>query len=245
MTMTPQRPVKLVLSVDVPPSLEADDERLDRLAHALAHPGSAVTWALDEPGSRTTANRLRRRVPNSEFSILADAGWVGPRAGRTRFAHQLSRWMLASRRAGLTVSTITLQDTSLHQHLDLLVKHRICWVRAHRVDPRAGSPLRPENLRYGVWQLTPTVSVPGPHRWMTALALRQQIRRFQLVHLRVDGERVAASSRDLSWLDTTIRHLAQRSARGQLTMMTHQALARCLFPTRRTRGMHSILHRAA
>src|SRR5436853_3167817 len=65
-----------------------------------------ATWAVSDPAHSAATSLIRKSPIEHEFAILGDANWVGPTAGRTRFARELVRRLTQARAAGLDVTTL-------------------------------------------------------------------------------------------------------------------------------------------
>src|SRR5262245_42401944 len=60
-----------------------------------------ATWAVNDPAHSAATSLLIRSAVAHDLAILGDANWIGPTAGRTRFARELSRRLSQARAAGL------------------------------------------------------------------------------------------------------------------------------------------------
>src|SRR5690554_2760107 len=67
-----------------PPVIEALVEILD--SYRLA-----ATWAVGDPAHSAVTTLVTRSSVPHELALLGDHHWVGPTAGRTRFARELAR----------------------------------------------------------------------------------------------------------------------------------------------------------
>lgn len=232
------------------PGLAALTVRLITLTNTHRVP---ATWAVNDPAhSAATPTILRSETPH-ELAILGDANWLGPTAGRTRFAHELARRVLQSRAAGLNVTTIVPRVASVQQDIDLIVKHRISAVVGIEVPLHTGQHLAiPRALHYGVWEMP--ISGKHPMRsswlWSAGRILWRQIRRAasdaSTFHLVVDvpaveeeGDRAEHS---ITWL---MRRVAEMRDRGMLQIETLASAAARLSDVPTALPQRSILRSAA
>ena len=154
--MTPFAPDggSLVISIDLELAprqrMRLDDQRrlastTDSLIEALRDCRLAATWAVADPAVSAATEVIRAAAENNnaendnahDIAVLGDHTWIGPQAGRTRFARELSRRVLRAQVAGIGVSTLGVRDAVLSDHLDLLVQHGIPAVRGTRPLPAA------------------------------------------------------------------------------------------------------------
>src|SRR6478672_2251214 len=85
-------------------------KRLVALAETYRLP---ITWAACDPAHSAATSLIMRSALEHEFAILGDANWVGPSAGRTRFARELVRRLTQARAAGLGVSSLVPRVASV------------------------------------------------------------------------------------------------------------------------------------
>ncbi len=232
----------LVLSVDLPAA--TNTAQIQALASPFQQFQVAATWACDQMNSQIA--RLTD-VAGSELAIRGCSQWVG--VGRTKFAHHLGQRVNEFRQAGFQATTLALTDCSLDQNLDLLVKHRISWIREE--SPSQPGKMRPQSVRFGVWKSHPNVVFPGLGRWSRTFAplnlrhlLQRAARQSAALHVRVDGSRVVGPRRE-SQLLSLVQLVAQHRSQGQLEIATLSDLADQLRPNRSVVPMQSILRRAA
>ena len=112
-----------------------------------------VTWAVSDPAYSAATPLILRSAGAHELAILGDANWVGPTAGRTRFARELARRVSQARAAGINLKTLVPRVESVHRHIDLVIKQQISAV-AGVEPPQANRGLAiPRALHYGVWEI--------------------------------------------------------------------------------------------
>ena len=172
--------------------------------------------------------------------------------GRARFSSELSRRVLPSRAAGLSISTLVDLDCSLERHWDLLVKAGITSLR----DAASNFSMRRSgatSLRYGLWKMSPTLVLPITGRWSRATTGSRSIRREidqtmltkNLYQIVVDVPRLAtASMTTLRTFEQIIRHAALRREQGGLDILTLGEVAARLSQPRAVRPARSILRAA-
>ena len=257
----------LVISIDlelVPGQrLRLDDQRrlasmTDSLIEALRDFRLAATWAVADPAVSAATEAIRAAAENNnddddahDIAVLGDHTWIGPQAGRTRFARELSRRVLRAQVAGIGVSTLVVRDAVLCDHLDLLVKHGITAVRDTRPLP-SGTPYGAEPVRYGVWRMGATHRLGdlAAGRLGASGAIRRAVSRAaaraEACHLVIDAAQLARAGKGAPQrLQRVLRHIARLRDREELSVRTMAQTARTLMPARGRRAARSILHRAA
>src|SRR5262245_51527904 len=120
-----------------------------------------ATWAIGDPAhSATTAFVTLSAVPH-ELALLGDQHWLGPTAGRTRFARELARRVTQARAQGIEVATIVPRVAPIGEHIDLVVKHGLRAVAASLETPGNRAPnAGPRTLHYGVWEFATSEKLP-------------------------------------------------------------------------------------
>jgi hypothetical protein len=212
-----------------------------------------ATWAVSDPAHSAATPQILRSAVEHELAILGDANWIGPLAGRTRFARELSRRVAQARSAGIDVHALVPRVASIEPNIDLVVKQHITAVAgvappSHAVKHVAA----PRALHYGVWELPIASKLPQPATWFsnggwsTWRRIRRAARDAATYHLVVDAPSICAEGRralnTVAWL---MRRVANLRDRGLVRVETlHQAAAR-LAAVPATKPQQSILRRAA
>ncbi len=257
-----QRRGNFLISVDVEPhdndlaaarkAMSAADQILSLFNQHAIH----ATWALTDPASSPLRTKLA--AGKQEIALLGDPSWVGRSAGRTRFARELSRRVMAARSAQLPITTLALRDVVLQEGLDLVVRNGISALRGETaglsrdVQRRpAGDPCR--LLHFGVWEFPTSLVLPvggGPiwrnsWSWRSRRRIDSIIHQQGLLHVLIETHKLAAdASGFMAGLDRLLRHAAQRIQQGTLLNETlSQAVAR-LSHIQRAAPVRSILRAA-
>jgi hypothetical protein len=211
-----------------------------------------VTWAVSDPAySAATPLILRSSTPH-ELAILGDANWVGPTAGRTRFARELARRVSQARGAGINLNTLVTRVESVHRHIDLVIKQQISAVSGVEPPQAPRGPAVPRALHYGVWEIPVAASLPLRTRWWFSgkWFLFKQIRaaahsgaEFQMV---VDAPAIDHEGHgDLRLVDWLMRRVAELRNRGMVSVETLAQAAARLSAVRSATPQHSILRMVA
>jgi hypothetical protein len=137
-------------------------QQLIELANALSLP---ITWAVSDPAYSAATPLILRSDVEHELAILGDANWLGPTAGRTRFARELARRVSHARNAGFPMTTLVPRVASVERHIDLVVKQRIAAVAGVETSPSGRNVRTPRVLHYGVWELPLCGILPTSTRW--------------------------------------------------------------------------------
>lgn len=226
----------------------------DQLLQRLNEWRLPATWAVDEPAHWSFAKRLQASSVEHEIAILAGSDWIGSAAGRNLFAQELGRRVLAGRSAGLSISTVAPYESTIDDHLDLLVQHEISAVRGIvDLDARASRPAQPHPLHYGLWEMPGSLALPRFSRWWPggggAWKARRAIHRAavqgECFHLVLDVAALAqAGSPGLGVVDRVLRAVASGQEAGNVLAMTLAQAARHLTPARSYATSRSILRAA-
>ncbi len=211
-----------------------------------------VTWAVSDPAHSAATSLILRSGIEHEIAILGDLNWVGPTAGRTRFARELMRRLSQARATGLEVTSLIPNVASIEQHVDLVVKQGITAVAGlQEPDSDRHSPT-PRALYYGVWELPVSETLPLVSEWFVRgrYSLWRQIRRTMrdagTYHLVIDAPNIAESGRrgekTIAWLARRISLLRDR---GMINVHTLRTMAARLADVPAQRPQRSILRAAA
>ena len=186
-----------------------------------------ATWAVGDPAhSATTALVTLSSVPH-EMALLGDDHWVGPTAGRTRFARELARRVSQARAKGIEVVTMVPRVAAIAEHIDLVVKQDIRAV----VDVPVAAvertrPSHAQALHYGVWEFAASQRLPMESswlftRWKLYRSIRRAARQTATFHVVIDA---AAIEQQGPWAIATIarmaRHIGLLRNRGLLRVET-------------------------
>ena len=227
----------LVITVDLEPAAHRSNvqeaRRLDEVTEWLVaivnDLDMVATWAVADPAHSAATELLASGQANHELALLGDASWVGPAAGRGRFAKELFRRVSGSRGADLTVSSLVSRNVDVAQHIDLLVKHNITAITGLPSSEELKRPLSPPRVVcYGLWEMPVAARLPGQGNWRHRLVYASAIRRgihhaareFQVFHLRIDAWRLSQSTR-------SERRVVQR-ALGYIARAVERRGAYCL-----------------
>jgi hypothetical protein len=212
-----------------------------------------ITWAASDPAHSAATSRILRSAIPHEFAILGDANWLGPTAGRTRFARELSRRVAKARSAGLSVRTLVPRVSSIDEDIDLVVKQQITAIAGvgalANTTPRTTSP---QALHFGVWEIPVSSTLPARAGWFSNggwaawRRVRAAAQEASLFHLLIDAPAVCdegrAAQKVIAWL---IDRVATLRDRGLVRVETLGAAAARLSGVPSVRPQQSILHRAA
>jgi len=223
-----------------------------RLAEVLQAHRLPATWAVGDPAhSAATSTVLVSEVPH-EMAVLGDPSWLGPTAGRTRFARELARRITQARKANIPLSALVPRVASVQEDIDLVVKQGIQAVAGVGQPTGRRFQLPPTRaLHYGVWEMPVSAKLPAASSWLVSggRALLRQIRRaardsamFQLV---IDAPTIEAldpkAEKTIAWL---MARVAQLRDRGMLRVETLGAAAARLSDVPARSPQQSILRQA-
>ena len=191
-----------------------------------------ATWAVSDPAHSAATSLILKSAVEHELAILGDANWVGPTAGRTRFARELVRRMTQARAAGLEVTTLVPGVASVESHIDLVVKQQITAVAGLNATTSTQLHSEPRALHYGVWEVPTSASLPLQRTWFSSgksalwRRVRRTVREAGSFHLLIDAAAIAALGRSeestIKWLMKRIGGLRDR---GLIRIETLRATA--------------------
>ena len=127
-----------------------------------------ATWAVGDPAHSAAAALVTLSETQHELALLGDHHWIGPTAGRTRFARELARRVSQARTAGIEIG-----DARAARRADCRA-HRPGREARHSRGRRA-RPARvatdrttrgPRALHYGVWEFSATEQLPLRSSWL-------------------------------------------------------------------------------
>jgi hypothetical protein len=215
-----------------------------------------VTWAVSDPAFSAATRRILLSDVDHELAILGDANWLGPTAGRTRFARELARRITQSRGAGIHVKTLVPRVASVGRHIDLVVKQQITAISG--VTPTPGSSWQttlPRSIHYGVWELPISGCLPvetGRFRpiawshWRIWRRIRRAMVATSTYHLVIDAPALAAQgSSTVKSIGRLMRRIADWRVRGLVAVETLGMAADRLSAVPVQSPQRSILRRAA
>ncbi|MEX0936553.1 MAG: hypothetical protein WDZ59_01745 [Pirellulales bacterium] len=252
---------RLVICIDLPSSVQqrasaqsSQQSTVKWLMGALSRVGLPATWAVDEPAGSWIASALATSNVPHEIALLGEASWVGSRVGRSRFARELGRRVLAARSTGLGLSSLVPRGTWVDDHLDLLLKYGITAVRGMLDEAgRSRIPAAPHALHFGLWEVPGSISLPGGSTWMPGggrgAHARRVVRRAALqghtVQVVIDLPRLAnGGDAARRVVESVLRHAARWCEEESLTVETLAGLAAQLSHTPQAVPSRSILRKA-
>lgn len=239
-----ERPL-LVVSVDLCcAEAAAGRELVGQFASMFAAARLPVCWGLlaEAPAA------LRQSVAQVGGDVLRVA------AGSLHLQRRdaVARWLRADGAPAAVVAVAGAQADSVLVHWDLLVKHGVRAVRTlgcaplardrQAARPRAVLP-RPEAIRFGLWQVPVTISLPADD----PAAVRGYLRRLgpgDYLHVHLDAVQLAASRQARRRCEAEVRRLAVGQQRGELRAVTMAALLERLCANTQARPSRSILRAA-
>jgi hypothetical protein len=224
----PHRTGRFVITLELDPvadghtierhrELEAVTKRLVDLFTACRLP---ATWAVSDPAFSAATSLVLQSPVAHEIAILGDPSWLGPTAGRTRFARELERRVMKSRSMGIRVTSLVPRGESIQRHIDLVVKNGITAVTGMANAAPSMRPVIPQALHYGVWQLAGSIAFPQQaagflSTWRLGRRLRRAAHEAALFHLIIDVRALAEEgARIEKRLTRVARHLAELQKRG-------------------------------
>jgi hypothetical protein len=210
-----------------------------------------VTWAVSDPAHSAATSLIMRSAIEHELAILGDANWVGPTAGRTRFARELARRLAQARSTGLEITSLVPHVASVENQIDLVVKQNITAVAGYEIATTSQRPTAPRALHYGVWELPISERLPlQVRRWLgNKWAFWKQIRRFTkeagTYHLMIDAPALADGGRSSEALVSSLaKWLSLLRDRGIVRIETLRSTAARLAAVPAGRPQRSILRAA-
>jgi hypothetical protein len=222
-----------------------------RLADLFSVHRLPATWAVGDPAQSAATSTVLLSGVGHEMAVLGDPTWLGPTAGRTRFARELARRVTQARRTNIEITTLVPRVAPIDQDIDLVVKLGINAVAGVGQPMGRRFQLPPTRaLHYGVWELPVSAKIPVASSWLISggRSLLRQIRRaardsamFQLV---IDAPAIEQldpkAEKTIAWL---LQRVAQLRDRGILCVETLGAAAARLSDVPARSPQQSILRR--
>jgi hypothetical protein len=233
-----------------------DDRQLAQVTRQLVALTDAqslpATWAVSDPAYSAATPLVVGSPVKHELAILGDANWLGPTAGRTRFARELARRVSQARSAGIDVTTLDPRVAPVERHIDLIVKQRLTTVVGVKKPFSSRQILPPRAIHFGVWEMPITAELALPSNWRL-LGRWKAWRRIRLAaasaaayHVVIDApallEDAQRGLKTVAWL---LRRIAELRKRGLVHVETLRAAAARMSKVPATTPQHSILRRAA
>jgi hypothetical protein len=212
-----------------------------------------VTWAVNDPAHSAATSLVIRSAISHELAILGDPNWLGPTAGRTRFARELARRVSQARAAGIDLRSLVPRVESVKRHIDLVIKQHITAVAGVGLPPHVAYryPI-PHALHYGVWEIPVTDRLPRRSLWFfeggwsVLRKIRRAARDTATFHLLIDAPALQQEGRraqhSVTWLAGRIARLRDR---GLIRLETLAGATSRLSDTPAATPQRSILRRAA
>jgi hypothetical protein len=207
-----------------------------------------VTWGVSDPAHSAATSLIMRSAIEHELAILGDENWVGPTAGRTRFARELIRRVAQARSTGLEITSLVPHVAPIDNHIDLIVKQSITAVAGFELPDTTQRSMAPRALHYGLWELPISKRLPletkrlfGNH-WGFWKGIRRFTREAGTFHLLIDAPAFADGRRSS---ETIVEALTKRIAllrdRGIVRVETLRSAAARLADVPVARPQRSIL----
>lgn len=183
-----------------------------------------ATWSVNDPAYSAATSLILKSAVEHEIALLGHASWVGPTAGRTRFARELSRRIAQARCAGLDVKTFAPSVASIEGQIDLIVKQNITAIAGLKRSLRPSDGARA--LHYHVWEVPVTATLPTKAGWFNS-ARRGLYRRIErsaseagTFHLLIDATAFAADNHDQALVTWLMERVATLRDRGLVRIET-------------------------
>jgi hypothetical protein len=210
-----------------------------------------ATWAASDPAQSAATSMVLRSDVSHEMAVLGDTNWIGPTAGRTRFARELARRVTQARATGLEISTLVPRAASIAEHIDLVVKQQLTSIVGCEAPDAKGMLRTPVALHYGVWEFPITAGLPAPAKWYSTPGwslwrrIRRAARDASSYHVVIDAPAMSEdngrSERIIAWL---MRRVATLRDRGLVRVETMRTAAARLSNVPAVKPQRSILRAA-
>jgi hypothetical protein len=234
------------------------EELAETLLQMLERRRLAATWAVADPAASDFSRRLLAKSTGHEVALRADRTWAGPDVGRMRLSNEFGQRLTRAQAIGCAVSGLSVSGVRFEQNLDVLVKHGISSLVTTGSE-RASTAGRQErtrrvigraiNLRFGLWELEPTVRFPSRGDWLWRGAGMQPPEPqslfwpglpLNLVAVDIPGL-IAKGPRGLRLMERVFRTAAEQRDAGQQAVVTASVLTRQLSRPRALPAARSIL----
>jgi hypothetical protein len=239
----------LVISVDIDQALEGSTT-VTALTELLNGHRVPALWSFGFFRAPTVVDTLREQTARHEFGLLAHRSWTHADVSRRDFTRELAARFACAMRAGCTPIALAFRDAAPPDHLDVLGKFGLSIVRVrYESTSRGTGTFAPRWLKGGAWQSVPTTLVPAPSRWTLPWSLhrmlRQAVRERHLVHITIDGDRLARNpASGLATLSSLLNLANTLQECEQLQIVPPSDAHRMSIPRRELLASRSILRAA-
>ena len=250
----------LVVSIDLEGDVQqrtqaagGSDDTFRRLVGLFSKYSVVATWAVADPLHSAATSFVQKSDADHELAVMGDPTWAGNTAGRARFGKELRRRVEGARHCAIPISALVLNDVKIDGQYDLLQKCRITALRGQLADrsrPKTNSP-KPQLLRFGLWHLPVSCSLPSTRRWLPGAgsfaacrAIRRSAQTNGFAHLTIDATQLADSG-GMHAVEQVLRFADTARKQQQLAIETMGRLAQRLSAIRQIQPSRSILRPAA
>jgi hypothetical protein len=242
--------------VDINRSLERHRRLADvtrELVELIDSHRLAATWAVGDPAHSATTTLLTLSEIQHEVALLGDRHWLGPEAGRKRFANELARRVSQARATGIQLHTLMPRVAPISEHIDLVVKHGLRALVG--VSAPASSRFQatvPRALHYGVWEFAAAGGLPVQSGWFSSgrrsffKSIRRAAAEAATIHLLIDAPAVEqGGAKTWNNIARLVHEVGQLRERGLVRVETLGVAAARLSDLPVARPQRSILRAAA
>jgi hypothetical protein len=245
------------LSAGKSPTSEALGRTVERLIELFGTEGVAATWVAGEPQSSELVARVLAADGCHEAALSVPSAWLIRENGRSRFAAEFIARKQRADAAGISLSTLAIDDELPSEQLELLVRRGITAIRTEhppairlaRRDGSSGSGIAP--IRYGLWRVACEMRYRGGG-WLAERLAAERIcseidRRIAASsggHLVIDAPAIALrTNAKLNGLGTILRHVRRERPWSLRVGTIAETVARLTAP-KSSRSAQSILRAA-
>ena len=236
--------VSLCINLSAPNKPGSNRENARGLASQLRSLGLSATWIVDQPQDAHCLGGGQLASTTQELALTADAR--SPQRLRSELTNRQAAIQATS---GQTVTVVWGDPEQLRARTALLDDLGITTVLASLSPATSEKPLRP--LPSGLWQMTPTLSIPQPRRRWALLPFRGRGSKH-LVAKATSGQPLVISievgllsARDLKNCVVLFEEIATANRQRLLSVVTASELVAQFATRHEVKPQRSILRRAA
>ena len=257
--------ISLSISVNLEPFPVAENRpaakdlgrTVERLIELLGSEGVAATWVANGLQSSEFVARVLAADDCHEAALSVPPAWLIRENGRTRFAAEFIARKQRANAAGISLSTLAIDDELPSEAFELLVRRGITAIRTERPpairlarrDGSSGSGIAP--IRYGLWRVACEMRYRGGGWLAEKLAaericseIDRRIAASSAGHLVIDAPAIALrTNAKLNGLGTILRHIRRERPWSLRVGTIAETVARLTAP-KSNRSAQSILRAA-
>jgi hypothetical protein len=256
MERTPNLPrLAFVINLGSDATLEPDDNRVRHIAHLFHSHRLPAAWAVFDAKRAKLVSAAQLGLTDNALALMTSHdGNLPAKQFQTKLHNQFAA---LSRVTGTSISLVLGDAAQLRLQAALLSEKGIAAIISHSSMARASAHAQassPRHLGCGLWQLTPSLTIPLRSRlWRMLPAQRCTVKQLIAAGentgttlVEVNAEELGrGSAHQLQSFEKLLREISWAASHNQLAMVTMSEVVAELDDVRRIKPQRSILRTAA